>query len=126
MSLGKQPWLAGGAVRAERQLSKLTSTFVDFYFSKKSTIFEVNKGCHESDATVLESTNRTPFSKTTMVAPMFRVLPWAVRSDPGSYFSQMFEPKIQNIIILHCHFIVLSGFIAGTSDIRTIFFCFIN
>ena len=74
-------------------------------------------------STVLESTNHTPFSKTTMVAPMFRVLPWGVRSDPGSYFSEMFEPKIQNLIILHCHYLGLPGFTAGTSDIRSCYFC---
>ena len=64
-----------------------------------------------------------PFSTSTMMAPMFRVSPWGVRSSPGPWFSQMLEPKIQNLIILHCHYLVLPGFTAGTSDIRTCYFC---
>ena len=67
-----------------------------------------------------------PFSTSTMMAPMFRVSPWGVRSTPGPWFSQMLEPKIQNLIITHWHYLVLPGFIAGTSDIWTIFFCFVN
>ena len=61
--------------------------------------------------------------KSTMMAPMFRALPWGVRSTPRPWFSQILEPKIQNLIISHRHYLVLPGFTAGTSDIRTCYFC---
>ena len=62
------------------------------------------------------------FALPRSIRPKFRPLHGRVRRVPRPSLSRMFEQMSPIFIKLHCHYSVLPGFVAGTSDIRTTFF----
>ena len=92
--------------------SSKTNCFCPFFFREINAIHVL---------TYSGPRNSSRIADLRSIRPKFRPLPGRVRRVTRPFLSHMFEQMSPIFIKLHCHYSVLPGFVAGTSDIRTTF-----
>ena len=98
-----------------------TSQVKTIYPTKTTEAMQTTRVATQTDYLYSGEQNSSRIADLCSIRPKFRPLPGRVRRVPRSSLSHMLEQMSPIFIKLHCHYSVLPGFVAGTSDIRTTF-----